>query len=83
MFIEIHCFSQQHCLRGVYASWMNGEHVLEDVVAKMLTKVKLPLSGMVTLSLGSLRELILPSFDERTSLPLTTTECVHLLRSIG
>ena len=62
---------------------MNGEHALEDIVGKMLTEVRLPSSGMTTLSLGSLRELRLPAFDERTSLPMTTTECINLLRSIG
>ena len=60
-----------------------GEHVLEEVAAKMLNEIKLPLFAIATTSLGSLRELRLPSFDERTSLPLTITECINLLRSIG
>ena len=49
----------------------------------MLCEIKLPLSGTLTMSLGSLTELTLPSFDERTALPLTTTECIVLLKSIG
>ena len=57
--------------------------MLEEVVAKTLCEMKLPLSGTLTTSLGSLTELTLPSFDERTALPLTTTECINLLKSIG
>ena len=49
----------------------------------MLNEIKLPLFGTATTSLGSLRELRLPLFEERTSLPLTITECINLLRSIG
>ena len=48
-----------------------------------MCEIKLPLSGTLTMSLGSLTELTLPSFDERTALPLTTTECIVLLKSIG
>jgi len=73
----------QHCLCGLYASWISGKHKLEEVAAKILTEVNLPPSGSTIMSLGSLKELKLLSYDERTSLPLTTTECIVLLKSIG
>lgn len=73
----------QHCLCGLYASWISGQHNLEEVAAKILSEVNLPVSGSTIMSLGSLKELKLLSYDERTSLPLTTTECIVLLKSIG